>query len=1102
MVASDVVRVRDPISPSSREVYSENWELELRRSIHKKQWETTESLLSGLPPNRFTLPSGRNIVYIVSETCRVGRAYEFIVPLLSTIGTNRSTTTTTSPPETEAEAETGSSKHFTFMCHENDVMPALETMVKRRRTDEARELMRYLKGRGVVFSAKAYALLVYGYGRAGDEERLEQTLGVVKRERVVADTVLFNSVLDAYIRCASSDDNGSSSSSSNSGGSLGAHKAWTLYSAVIGTLSQTDIDALAPPLLPMVEYAYMFRPQLKELQVASEGEDEHEDEGGGEDGSDSGHDENPSSISNASSWKMKPNVVTFNTMLKGARVVGGGSSRRYSFGRCQAIIAHMLERRVEPDSVTINTLVTACVAHGRLEEAEAFLYMEEGLSGAGTRVAPGVEAYSSLISGYAAIGDDKGAFRTYTTMRREGILPNGFTLTALMDSCLRAGKAQRARQYLDSGVPALYEQPVVASGAGLEIEGQGQRKLRTTKKELALGAQELTALHGAYVAGTARMAVERIEQARSYAARAHGEENSYNNHDNVNSSEYDAPSELLAAAQAAHSNSRLMLARAALALDEMVNTLGIAPDTVTMNAFLKALCAVCEGRPRLIQEALLLFTAMKQPSTTQKQTKQQQQATEKTGTAFFVAPDDFTYSILFTAIGRAGYVSSALQLLQMRYRERGSFSTTITTNSKRKEKLAGGSSSANSRSESNGNGGKGELLPGMDVTATNSLLSAFLGGDAAPLAVLKMAFSLHPKLGAAVNDRSSDTTATTTSDIGKKADSSVTVARELKEAAAAEQQGGGQASSNSPPDVITFQIVFAAVTKLMRFYCSGGSTGNGGAAADSSGNTPAYTLLQQLTYSGSGSSSKDDDEEGEDQYLLLSGLTPEGPTNGALGAAIRSLSFLYLANPDSAAAAAAPTPVTVSSTIMDRQVQQALDSSNGDDSSSSVTAEQNRSSDSDDVMMGMMGGNGGASTASATSISKEALDRLLVRSYNSMRDEFKVIPDAPLVSTLNRLFLLSHSQSQSPYNNNYNDNKNVFSKATARVVFEDLVCLGTSPEDLPAVLRACGYTPRQENDLRNNRGGIVDSMRKNRASTKLFRKYGWNSFDSGWTGFF
>ena len=102
-----------------------------------------------------------------------------------------------------------------------------------------------------------------------------------------------------------------------------------------------------------------------------------------------------------------------------------------------------------------------------------------------------------------------------------------------------------------------------------------------------------------------------------------------------------------------------------------------------------------------------------------------------------------------------------------------------------------------------------------------------------------------------------------------------------------------------------------------------------------------------------------------------------------------------------------------------------------------------------------------------TKPSNQVIDRLLKRLYNAMRDDYQVRPDRPLVSTLNRLFFLSASPRSSlaknegsdsgsgggedhyddwtypsPGGSRYEPNR-VFSKATARAIFEDLVCLGT-----------------------------------------------------------
>ena len=64
------------------------------------------------------------------------------------------------------------------------------------------------------------------------------------------------------------------------------------------------------------------------------------------------------------------------------------------------------------------------------------------------------------------------------------------------------------------------------------------------------------------------------------------------------------------------------------------------PDTATMNAFIQALCAMTPAR---VTDALLILRAMKIED---------------------IGPDDYTYSILFTALGKEGYIDEALQLFR------------------------------------------------------------------------------------------------------------------------------------------------------------------------------------------------------------------------------------------------------------------------------------------------------------------------------------------------------------------------------------------------------------------------------------------------------
>ena len=64
------------------------------------------------------------------------------------------------------------------------------------------------------------------------------------------------------------------------------------------------------------------------------------------------------------------------------------------------------------------------------------------------------------------------------------------------------------------------------------------------------------------------------------------------------------------------------------------------PDTATMNAFIQALCAM---QPARVTDALLILRAMKIEN---------------------IEPDDYTYSILFTSLGKEGYIEEALQLFR------------------------------------------------------------------------------------------------------------------------------------------------------------------------------------------------------------------------------------------------------------------------------------------------------------------------------------------------------------------------------------------------------------------------------------------------------
>ena len=66
-------------------------------------------------------------------------------------------------------------------------------------------------------------------------------------------------------------------------------------------------------------------------------------------------------------YNLKPNIRTFNTVLKAMRGYK-------SFDKCMEVIRTMQKNKIQPDSVTVNTLVDCAVITGNLDIAEDVRY--------------------------------------------------------------------------------------------------------------------------------------------------------------------------------------------------------------------------------------------------------------------------------------------------------------------------------------------------------------------------------------------------------------------------------------------------------------------------------------------------------------------------------------------------------------------------------------------------------------------------------------------------------------------------------------------------------------------------------------------------------
>lgn len=115
------------------------WESKLRKSIVTKQWEDASRLLRTL--NSTKLTSGRDVVYVITETSRKNQNISAIIPMLSSM----------------VKLERG----FDYTT-ENDIMPLLFECSKVNSISAGYRIVSWLYKRNVKFSAKTYSVLLKG----------------------------------------------------------------------------------------------------------------------------------------------------------------------------------------------------------------------------------------------------------------------------------------------------------------------------------------------------------------------------------------------------------------------------------------------------------------------------------------------------------------------------------------------------------------------------------------------------------------------------------------------------------------------------------------------------------------------------------------------------------------------------------------------------------------------------------------------------------------------------------------------------------------------------------------------------------------------------
>ena len=263
-------------------------------------------------------------------------------------------------------------------------------------------------------------------------------------------------------------------------------------------------------------------------------------------------------------------------------------------------------------------------------------------------MSPSVEAYTSVVNGFAMRADVDGAFRTLNLMKQQRILPNSYTLTSLMSACLSAKKIMKAKLLLND--EKLFQ-----------------------LLEYRLTTRDKIALYGAYSIGLCQLHNQLWD-------RRDGIDPLLLHHHQFDSNVIKLRAVYLYEAQ--------------LALIGMERQ-GLTPDVATMNAFIQSHCV---QHPSRVIDALTLIPSMQ---------------------AVGITPDKFTYSILFTALGKYGYLNETLALFRM-----------IDASSR------SSSSRGSSRSSS--------TATVLDTSAFNSLLRSFVSGSS-PLDCIKLFHHLTNK---------------------------------------------------------------------------------------------------------------------------------------------------------------------------------------------------------------------------------------------------------------------------------------------------------------------------------------------------------------------
>jgi len=251
-------------------------------------------------------------------------------------------------------------------------------------------------------SAVAYSILLKGYGQLKDLDNVEMTISHARKNGVVPDVVMLNSLINAYVNCNEVDT------------------AYNLFRVIKedkpNFSSGGDYNAGGG-----TEYFLQMRKQQQPPDTNTiEQQQQHQQQ------------------------QPMLNGRTFNTILKGLAQKGAISEALE--------LSNEMKNAQIWDDITTNTLVKVAVSAGKFNVAESILTEQtssvppEKWRQNGQH--PNVEAYTELLDGYAKAGMLDRALLTMQLMRQRGVEPSIVTYTCMIGALARAQKVDEAKKML------------------------------------------------------------------------------------------------------------------------------------------------------------------------------------------------------------------------------------------------------------------------------------------------------------------------------------------------------------------------------------------------------------------------------------------------------------------------------------------------------------------------------------------------------------------------------------------------------------------------------------------------------------------------------